>query len=136
MVLPLWLLRLSTWAHVILYRMSGGRLGKTLNGMPVLLLTTHGRRSGRARTVPLVYLRSGPHYVIGAGIRERPAWYLNLRTEPQASIQIGTRRLDVVARQVHGEERRQLWARTPAYWDDYQNRAKGELPLMVLTVES
>jgi deazaflavin-dependent oxidoreductase (nitroreductase family) len=129
------MLRLTTAVHVALYRLSGGRLGATMNGMPVLLLTTRGRRSGLARTVPLVYLRSGTDYVIGAGIRERPAWYLNLCADPRATIQMGVHQLAVDARQAQGDERQRLWAQTPAYWDNYQKRAQGELPMMVLELQ-
>ncbi len=103
--------------------------------MPVLLLTTRGRRSGRGHTVPLVYLRSGLDYVIGAGILEWPAWYLNLCADAEAMIELGARRISVLARQAQGDERRRLWAQVPAYWEGCQRRAKGELPLMVLKVD-
>lgn len=135
MKLQLWLLRLSNRWHTVLYRLSAGKLGARMNGMPVLLLTTRGRRSGRGHTVPLVYLRSGLDYVIGAGILERPAWYLNLCADAEAMIELGARRISVLARQAQGDERRRLWAQAPPYWEGYQKRAKGELPLMVLKVD-
>jgi len=107
-----------------------------MNGMPVLLLTTIGRKTGRPRTVPLVYMREGGGYVIAPGILESPAWYLNLRMNPQARIQIGASAMPVEAREVHGDERRRLWARVPPYWRDYQRAYRGEIQVMILFAKS
>ena len=74
------------------YRASGGRVFTTMKHMPVLLLRTTGRRTGKARTWPLGYLRSGEDVVIIAsngGLPHHPAWYHNLRAEPRVTIQIG-----------------------------------------------
>jgi len=136
MIPPLWLLRIFSALHVFIYRLSGGRLGAMMNGLPVLLLTTTGRKSGRPRTLPLVYMRDEADYIIAPGVLERPAWYLNLRAHPQATIQIGTSAIQVNAQEAHGDERRRLWAQAPAYWHDYQKRAKAELPVIILQATS
>jgi len=132
---PRWLLRFSSSVHVVIYRLSGGRLGATMNGMPVLLLTTIGRKTSQPRTVPLVYMLDGAAYVIAPGVVENPAWYLNLRTNPQATIQTGASVMPAKAQEVHGEERRQLWARVPPYWRDYQRSYRGEIQVMILLVK-
>ena len=129
---PMWLLRIFISIHMLFYRLSGGSLGKTMNGMPVLLLTTTGRKTGKQHTVPVVYLSDGDDYVITLGVVERPAWLLNLRSQPHASIQVGTSRLKVEAREASEEERRRLWALAPAYWHDYQKTAKSEFPFILL----
>ena len=81
-------LRAAVW----LYRRSGGRVGGTMRGVPLLLLTTTGRRSGRPWTVPLMYQTDGDGWVLVAsngGSDRHPSWWLNLRSNPDASIQIG-----------------------------------------------
>ena len=128
----MWLLRIFSSLHVLAYRLSGGRLGRTMNGMPVLLLTTTGRMTGKPRTVPVVYLRDGADYVIMPGVVENPAWLLNLRVNPQARIQVGVSVMPVGAHEANGEERRRLWVRAPAYWHDYQKAAKSEFPFILL----
>ncbi len=85
--------------HVALYRAGGGRVGGRLRkGVPVLLLTTTGRKTGRRRTTPLLYVEEGDRYVVVAsagGAPSHPAWYLNLRSNPAATIQVGGRKLAV-----------------------------------------
>jgi deazaflavin-dependent oxidoreductase (nitroreductase family) len=129
---PMWVLRIFVSLHVLTYRLSGRRLGRSMNGMPVLLLTTTGRKTGKPRTVPLVYLRDEADYVVTLGVVERPAWLLNLRAHPQAEIQVGPSRMKVKAREASDEERRQLWTRAPAYWHNYQTAAKSEFPFIFL----
>jgi deazaflavin-dependent oxidoreductase (nitroreductase family) len=76
--------------HRFAYRVSGGRLGTAFNGMPVLLLTTTGRRSGEPRSVALTYFKDGDRMAVGsnAGEDRHPAWWLNLREHPEATVQI------------------------------------------------
>lgn len=128
--------------HRWVYQVSGGRLGSTLLGhLPVLLLTTQGRRSGLSRTHPLGYLTIENGYVViasNAGEPRHPAWYHNLRTNPEATVQAGTRRAHVLAREAQGEEREQLWRevvdRDPTY-SVYQDRIERLIPLMVLETQ-
>lgn len=129
---PTWLLKLSSRSHVFLYRLFGGRFVKTMNGLPVLLLTTTGRKSGVERTTPVVFLRDGEDFIIAPGVRERPDWYLNLKKQSRATIQIGNSARQVRALEVDPEERSRLWKKVPDYWNDYQEKAKSELPLIIL----
>lgn len=124
--------------HPHIYRWTKGRVGGTMMGMPVLLLTTTGRRSGRSRTRALMYLPRGESYVVIAsylGEPQHPAWWLNLKTNPKAEIEVGGRRLAVVAREAQGEERERLWeeiVRTQGDYGEYQRRTDRRIPVVVL----
>ena len=128
-------------AHVALYRLSGGKLGGHAQHMPVLLLTTIGRKSGKPHTTALVYLPDGEDFVVVAsngGQARLPNWWLNMRKSKQAQIEIGRRRLRVSVREAIGEERQQLWSRIIAYragHEAYQERTPYPLPLVVLHPE-
>src|SRR4051812_26384763 len=85
--------KLIVKGHVWLYRSSGGKRGKTIAGMPVLLLTTRGRKSGAQRTVPVVpFVDAGETYVIASmgGQPQHPAWYFNLQADPKVDVQFGS----------------------------------------------
>ena len=87
--------------HPHVYRWTNGRIGGAMMHMPVLLLTTTGRRSGQPHTNALMYLPKGDSYVVIAsylGEPRHPAWWLNLKTNQTAEIQVGGRRRSVVAR--------------------------------------
>jgi deazaflavin-dependent oxidoreductase (nitroreductase family) len=129
---PRWLLKFSSRLHVFFFRLTGGRMGNTVNGLPVLLLTTTGRRSGENHTTPVVFLRHGAEMIIAPGVVEKPDWFRNLKRHPQAQVQIGASVLRVLATQVGHEERSRLWEKVPDYWNDYQRRARTELPLILL----
>ena len=125
--------------HVALYRASGGRLGgRFRKGAPVLLLTTTGRKTGRRRTTPLLYVEEGDRYVVVAsagGAPSHPAWYLNLRSNPAATIQVGGRKLAITAETAGLEERARLWPRLTQMWpqyDDYQAKTHREIPVVML----
>jgi len=125
--------------HVALYRASGGRLGGRLRkGVPVLLLTTTGRKTGRRRTTPLLYVEEGDRYAVVAsagGAPSHPAWYLNLRSNPAATIQVGGRQLAVTAETAGLEERARLWPGLTRMWpqyDDYQAKTRREIPVVIL----
>ena len=124
--------------HRFAYRVSGGRLGATFTGMPVLLLTTTGRRSGKPRSVALTYFKDDDRLVIvgsNAGEDRPPAWWLNLREHPEATVQIGGTINQVRALEAIGAERKRLWSelirRDPAY-DEYQLRTDRRIPVVVL----
>jgi deazaflavin-dependent oxidoreductase (nitroreductase family) len=129
-----WVTRLHTWA----YRRSGARFVGRIGGQPVLLLQTTGRRSGRTRTTPVQYLADGDTFVVvasDAGAARPPAWYLNLRADPQGRIEVGPRTIDVRAQEVAGQERVALWERLTAanrYLERAARTAGRELPLMAL----
>jgi F420H(2)-dependent quinone reductase len=126
--------------HVALYRLSGGRVGgRFRNKAPVLLLTTTGRKSGKQRTTPLLYVEEDGGYVVVAsvgGAPKHPAWFLNLRDDAAATIQVGSRRLPVTARTATDEERARLWPvvnRMYAGYDTYQAKTTRQIPLVILT---
>lgn len=126
-------------ANTALYRLSGGRIGNKVKGAPVLLLDHVGRKSGRRRTVPLLYLRDGEDLVIVAsrgGSDAMPAWWLNLRANPRTSVQVGGERREVVARQATPEEKDRLWPRLVEMYPDYdayQRRTERQIPVIVLS---
>lgn len=124
--------------HPRIYRWSGGRIGGELVGLPVLLLETRGRRSGRRRTHALTYLPRGEAFVVIAsclGEPRHPGWWHNLVAEPTASVQVGSRRHEVRAREATGDERAALWRalvqRAPEY-DEYAARTSRRIPVVVL----
>jgi F420H(2)-dependent quinone reductase len=124
--------------HVIVYRLSGGRLGRRLVGNDMLLLTTRGRATRKAHTVPLLYLRQGDTLVVIAswGGRPRdPDWYRNLVTEPQAIVQVRSRIWAVRARTANTDEREAWWPRIVAAYAgyrNYQSRTDRIIPVVVL----
>jgi deazaflavin-dependent oxidoreductase (nitroreductase family) len=128
-----------TNANVTLYRRSGGRLGATVKGAPVLLLDHVGRKSGRARTAPVLYMRDGEDLVIVAsrgGSDAMPAWWLNLQANPTTTVQIGTERRRVVAREASAEEKAELWPLLVKMYGDYeiyQLRTEREIPVAILS---
>jgi len=130
--------RLAGRLHVHLYRLLGGRLVGRVGKAPILLLTTTGRRSGRPRTAPLLYVRDGEAVAVVAsfgGNPTHPDWYLNLKAEPHATVEIGRERLQLMARTAEGDERARLWRRFleiyPTY-DAYQGKTSRPIPVVVL----
>ena len=131
-------LKLGSGAHAGVYRASGGKLFGRMGKSPILLLNTVGRKSGKKRTSPLLYVMDGEDFVIIAskgGAPSHPAWYLNLRTNPDATVEIGDREVRVRAEEVDPEEKARLWQKMvemyPTY-DNYQTKTKREIPLLVL----
>jgi deazaflavin-dependent oxidoreductase (nitroreductase family) len=124
--------------HVRRYRETDGEVGYVWNGAPTLLLTTTGRKSGEPRTSPLIYGQDGDDYILVAsvgGMPNHPAWYLNLKADPRAHLQIKGEHLDVEAREVEGEEKARLWAIMQAIWpnyDSYQSRTDRVIPVLAL----
>jgi deazaflavin-dependent oxidoreductase (nitroreductase family) len=120
------------------FRAGGGQLGGRFAGVPVLLLSTVGARSGAPRTTPLNYTRDGDRYVVVAskrGAPTNPAWYHNLLARPTASIEVGTERFEVRWRVAEGEERDRLYAELAAQlplFADYQRRTSRRIPVLVL----
>ena len=129
---PKFILRFFSRIHVAVYRRSDGQRRHRMNDLPVLLLTTTGRRSGKPHTVPVVYLTDDEDYLIAPGVVPRPDWYLNLKANPLAEIQIGAQIIPVEAEELTGSTRTQLWATVPDYWKAYQRSAGITLPLMRL----
>ena len=126
-------------SHRAIYRLTRGRVLGRVAGMPVLLLTTTGRRSGRERTTPLTYFESGSDLVIVAsngGEDSPPAWWLNLQDNPEATITTGTRSRPVTARAATDEEHAHLWPTITATHEGYAAyalRTTRPIPVVLLS---
>jgi F420H(2)-dependent quinone reductase len=135
--------RLYARAHATLYALTGGRVGAALRVAhgarpPVLLLETIGRRSGAARTSPLIFIEDGRDLIViaaNAGHPKDPAWWMNLAANPHATVRIGAERRAVVATAIDGERRTALWRRFAAMYaglEDYQRQACRQFPVVAL----
>jgi deazaflavin-dependent oxidoreductase (nitroreductase family) len=131
--------KLFVKAHVWLYKASGGRRGTTLRGRQVLLLTTTGKKSGQPRTVPVVpYVEGDDIFVIAsmAGAPQHPAWFHNLRANPDVGVQLGPSTWRAHAEVLEeGPERDRLWkaitTRMPDF-AEYQKRTSRVIPVVKL----
>lgn len=136
----------STWKfardHVERYERSGGTDATSLSGMPVIVLTSRGRRTGKLRKSPLMRVEHGGMYAaVGSlgGAPKNPVWVYNLRANPDVTLQDGPDVYDLRAREVTGAERDEWWKRaTDAYppYDDYQARTERVIPVFVLEPRS
>lgn len=132
------LLRLMTATHVTLYRWTNGVFGGRIAGNPVLLLTTVGRKSGKRRTRPLLFVPDGEAMVIvgSAGNGERhPFWWANLQANPRANVQVGRTTHAVEAEFIAPAVREQLWPKVIAAFPRFaemQAQTSRELPLVRL----
>lgn len=142
------ILRLYSQANVWLYRKSGGKLGNRWRvgsafpwGLPVILLTTIGRKSGLPRTTPLIYMRDGANYVVVAsqgGLPKHPQWYLNVQANAGVEVQDGGRIAGYSAHIADADERAELWPRLVELYADfaqYQAWAERVIPVVVLKPE-
>ena len=124
--------------HTLIYRLSRGRLWARMIGIPVLLLTTTGRKTGKRHIKPLGYFNDRGNYVIIAssgGSDHHPAWFLNLRANPQVTIQIQDRILEAHTEIASLEERQRLWEmliRLAPSYGSYEKRTRRVIPMIVL----
>jgi deazaflavin-dependent oxidoreductase (nitroreductase family) len=124
--------------QVALYESSGGAKGTTLRGMPVVVLTSTGARSGKVRKNVVMRVEHDGSYAVVAslgGSPKNPEWYHNLVAHPEVELQDGPERHDYVARAVHGAERDLWWERAVAAYPDYaeyQTRTDRVIPVLVL----
>jgi deazaflavin-dependent oxidoreductase (nitroreductase family) len=134
------LFKLFVNANIAIFRATGGRLGASMAGQPVVLLTTTGRKSGKQRTVPLMSFDDGAGNCVliasAGGSATHPAWYVNLAANPRVSVETKGHRYDARAETVLGEARAQIWktvvAQQPRF-SGYQKKAGGrEIPVVVL----
>ena len=125
--------------HVALYRKSRGKFANKIANLPILLITTFGRKSGTPHTNPVVYIEDGQDYLVSAtngGAQSDPGWYLNLRARPQAKIQLGEVAFNVEATIIEGEERTRLYDKFKAASGNFAKYEKGAgrvLPVIRLT---
>ncbi|MEV5438381.1 nitroreductase family deazaflavin-dependent oxidoreductase [Streptomyces sp. NPDC052682] len=130
----------TAWVRrqVELYESSGGTEGTTLQGRPVVLLTSRGAKSGKLRKTPLMRVEHGGRYAAVAslgGAPKHPVWYHNLKADPQVELQDGPRKRDMTAREVTGAEKAEWWERAVAafpQYADYQRKTDRDIPVFVL----
>lgn len=130
----------SDWARrqAERYEESGGTDATTLRGMPVVVLTTLGRRTGKVRKTPLMRVEHDGAYAVVAslgGAPEHPVWYHNVVAHPEVELQDGPERHEYVAREVEGAERDLWWERAVAAYPpyaDYQEKTSRRIPVLVL----
>lgn len=125
--------------HAKVYRATRGLIGQHVPGLPEMLLLDHvGAKSAIKRTTPLIFARGGENIVLIAskgGYPKNPAWYYNLKANPQTTIQIGAKVIPVAAREANPEEYEPLWALAVEVYGSYENyrqRTGRKIPLMVL----
>ncbi|WP_061334754.1 nitroreductase family deazaflavin-dependent oxidoreductase [Streptomyces scabiei] len=126
--------------QVELYESSGGTRGTTLRdtGLPVIVLTTRGARSGKLRKTPLMRVEHGGRYAVVAsqgGAPKHPVWYHNLKSDPLVERQDGPARQELTAREVTGDEKAEWWERAVAAYPpyaEYQEKTDREIPVFVL----
>jgi deazaflavin-dependent oxidoreductase (nitroreductase family) len=131
--------RILTGVHKALFRASRGRVGGRGGGMPMLMLTTVGRRSGRRRTTMLsTPVRDGERIVLVAsygGDDRHPAWFLNLRDHPEVDVTMAGRTRRLRARVLSADEKADVWpriVRTYPGYGRYQERTARDIPVVVL----
>ncbi|MGV8978574.1 MAG: nitroreductase family deazaflavin-dependent oxidoreductase [Cellulomonas sp.] len=124
--------------QVDLYESSGGTEGVTMREMPVVILTTVGARSGKLRKAALMRVEHDGTYAVVAslgGAPANPVWFANITAHPGVELQDGPQKWDLVAREVHGEEKALWWERAVAAYPDYadyQRKTTREIPVLVL----
>ena len=130
----------TDWARkqAELYESSGGTAGTTIQGKPVVVLTTVGNKSGKLRKTPLMRVEHDGRYAVVAslgGAPQHPVWYHNVVAEPHVELQDGPMRQDMTAREVSGAEKDEWWARAVEAWPayaDYQAKTDRAIPVFVL----
>ncbi|MGW1590907.1 nitroreductase family deazaflavin-dependent oxidoreductase [Streptomyces sp. NPDC002386] len=126
--------------QVELYESSGGTEGTTLRdtGLPVIVLTTRGARSGKIRKTPLMRVEHDGRYAAVAslgGAPKHPVWYFNVKSDPHVELQDGAAKQDMRAREITGAEKAEWWERAVAAFPpyaDYQRKTSREIPVFVL----
>lgn len=138
-------IRLASRAHVWIYRATGGRIGgkfrlgpATVRGLPVMLLSTVGKKSGVKRTAPLLFIEEDGRVITVAsqgGLPKHPLWYDNLTANPDVEVQIGGNVRKLRARTATPEERERLWPRLVAHYPgygEYQTWTERTIPVVIL----
>ena len=121
------------------YEKSGGTEGNTLNGRPVIILTTVGNKTGKIRKTPLMRIEHDGSYAVVAslgGAPKHPVWYHNIVADPEVELQDGAVKKKYLAHEATGEEKKEWWARAVATWPDYDvytTKTDRVIPLFVLT---
>ena len=125
--------------HVDRYVETDGREGHEWRGVPTLLLTTRGRKSGKLRRTALIYGKDGEgRYLLVAskgGAPEQPSWYLNLAAHPEVEVQVGADKFAARARTADAREKPRLWQLMTSIWPDYdgyQKKTSRDIPVVIV----
>lgn len=134
---PRWLLRLFTSVNVILYRLSGGKLGSRLMGRDICIITMKGAKSGKKRQVPLMYVPFKQGILLVAsqgGADKHPTWFHNLVANPSITVTVHGKEMSLTARQATAEEKEEVWPicveHYPDY-EDYRHRTHRDIPVFI-----
>lgn len=134
------LFKIVSATHIALFRLTGGRVGSSMRGQGVLLLTTTGSRSGQPRTVPVMHFDvEGRRYVVGSagGAPQDPAWIKNLRKTPEVGIELRGEKYRARASILTGDSRAQIFKnvtlRAPFFGDYATSAGRREIPVVELT---
>jgi deazaflavin-dependent oxidoreductase (nitroreductase family) len=125
-------------SHIREYVESAGKKGHRWRGLPTLLLTTRGRKSGMLRRTALIYGRDGNNYLLVAsngGAPTHPSWYLNLIENPEVELQVGADKIAARARTAAPEEKPRLWRLMTnifPHYDTYQAKADRDIPVVIV----
>jgi len=120
------------------FEASGGAERNTMRGVPIILLTSVGAKSGKLRKTPLMRVEHEGRYAVVAskgGAPQHPFWYWNLVANPHVELQDGPVKRDYTARQLEGREREEWWRRAVAVWPDYESytrRTDRQIPVFLL----
>ncbi len=131
---------INAWNRKLIegFRAEGGKVGGNFEGVPLLILHTTGAKTGEVRMNPLVYLPSGDGFVVfasGGGAPRHPDWYHNLVSNPRATVEVGTKTVEVTARIAQGAERERFWdlqKRSIPAFAEHEQQTSRQIPVIVL----
>jgi deazaflavin-dependent oxidoreductase (nitroreductase family) len=132
-------LRIQARINIWLYRKSNGRIGGKYRNAPIGLITTTGRHSGMARTVPLFYLEDGERVVLVAskrGMSTNPDWYLNIEANPRVTVDLEGDARAMLARTATPQEKAEYWPRLVEMfklYQQYEDRTARDIPVVICT---
>jgi deazaflavin-dependent oxidoreductase (nitroreductase family) len=131
------LMKIASKVNVFVYGLTGGRLMGSMGGSPICLVTMTGRRSGKKRTLPLIYVANGEDVVLVAsqgGAPEHPVWYHNLVANPKVEIQSGSAKRAMHVRQASDEEKADIWPLAVSVYGDfaaYKDKTERNIPVLI-----
>jgi len=124
--------------HVFIYRLTNGKIMGAFGANSILLLDMVGRKSGKKRTTPVMYIRDGDNYVITAsagGADTNPAWYFNLKSNPATTIQVLDQKINIIAQEASPDKRKKLWTQLTSLspqFKQYEKKTKRIIPMFIL----
>ena len=133
-----WLIILFSRFHKWVYLQTNGKILGTLGGLPVFILSSQGRKTGKIiETVLIYYFDEGKYFIVASfgGNQNHPSWYLNLKKNPQTTFQVGQKRFDCYARVLSRKEKSCIWPEITKFYTGYgryQQSTKREIPVLEL----